>query len=61
MLGVLKSDGWNNIDGLAPFGTLDRKLNRALYLGEKCVVLADTDVITGMEFRTALANNDAAC
>ena len=36
------------------------KTNHAVYLGEERIVFSDTDVIAGMEMRSALANQDVA-
>ena len=61
-LGVLAVDlrGRNDADRAATFLALDRKLYVPVNQCKQSVILADTNIRTGVKLGTALANNNVA-
>src|SRR6266851_1446526 len=51
----------NHADGLFAVRSLELELNLAADLCEQGMVLADPDIVSGMNASAALANDDAAC
>src|SRR5882762_8872660 len=51
---------WDHADGLFVVRAPETELDLAVHLCEKRMVLADPDVVPGVDAGTALANNDAA-
>ena len=60
-LAEFSGSGRNDADKFTAFVALDLKDDFAVCCCEQGMILAATDVVTGMKMRAALTNDDVAC